>query len=46
LTTRVTTQLASVSTSIRGITTRITTSACQKTTTPLRLRLVLRSRGS
>jgi hypothetical protein len=46
LTTRVTTQLASVSTSIRGITTKTTTSACQEMTTPLCLRLALRSRGS
>jgi hypothetical protein len=44
--TRVTTQVASVSTSIRGITTKITTLACRKMTTPLCLRLVLRSRGS
>jgi hypothetical protein len=39
-------QVASVSTSIRGITTKTTTSACQKMTTPLCLRLASRSRGS
>jgi hypothetical protein len=39
-------QVASVSTSIRGITTKTTTSACQEMTTPLCLRLALRSRGS
>jgi hypothetical protein len=44
--TRVETQVASVSTSIRGITTRTTTSACRKMTTPLCLRLALTSRGS
>jgi hypothetical protein len=43
---RVMTQVASVSTSIRGITTRTITSACRKMTTPLCLRLALRSRGS
>jgi hypothetical protein len=44
--TRVVTQAASVSTSIRGITERTTTSACRKMTTPLCLRLALTSRGS
>jgi hypothetical protein len=39
--TRVATQAASVSTSIRGITARTTTSACHKMTTPLCLHLVL-----
>jgi hypothetical protein len=46
LTTGVTTQLASVSTSIRKITTETTTPACQETTAPLHLRLALRSRRS
>jgi hypothetical protein len=46
LTTRVMTQVASVSTSIRGITMRTTASACQRTTTPLCLRLALRFRRS
>jgi hypothetical protein len=46
LTTRVTTQLASVSTSIRRITMETTTLACQETTAPLHLRLALGSRGS
>jgi hypothetical protein len=44
--TRVVTQAVSVSTSIRGITARTTTSACRKMTTPLCLRLALTSRGS
>jgi hypothetical protein len=44
--TRVATQAASVSTSIRGITVRTTTSACRKMTTPLCLRLALTSRVS
>jgi hypothetical protein len=42
----VTTQVASVSTSIRGITIETTTSACQKMATLLCLRLALRSCGS
>jgi hypothetical protein len=46
LTMRVTTQLASASTSIRGITTKTTTSAYKETTTPLCLHLALRCRGS
>jgi hypothetical protein len=45
-TTRVATRVASVSTSIRGITAKTTTSACRKMTTPLCLRLALTSRGS
>jgi hypothetical protein len=45
-TTRVVTQLASASTSIRKITTEKTTLACQEVTAPLHLRLALRSRGS
>jgi hypothetical protein len=44
--TRVATQVASVSRSIRGITPRTTTSACRKMTTSLCLRLVLTSWGS
>jgi hypothetical protein len=41
LATRVTTQVASVCTSIRGITTKTTTLACRRMTTPLCLRLAL-----
>ena len=39
-------QLASVFKSIRGITTKTITLACQEMTTPLCLRPTLRSRGS
>jgi hypothetical protein len=43
LTTRVTTQVANVSTSIREITTKATTSVCQRLTIPLGPHLALTS---